>query len=130
MTTFVEAPDLACLEVAEDLVSRRLPAIMAEYPLLNPHGWGEPFSHYGFCANCDRDELLRYSSNIAYAVCWLSSENRIIRHDFCTSTYLLKHRMEDRTGRYVGNGEMIAAFLILGLPIRLDDFNPAVTVRR
>jgi len=116
---------------ARSIVRDRLLRVMADYPDLNPHGYGEPAPFYtdrGFCATCDAHYLLNYEEEIAYCICWLLSPERVVDTEFRHNTYGLKHRMEDQTGKYVGNGEMIAAFLILGLPIRLDDFNPAVQV--
>lgn len=135
MTDYSEVVDRGCIDLAEDLVAQRLPLVMAEHPDLNPSGYGNPEPYgpggrYFYCATDTHDLMYRYVNEIAFAVCWLAAEGRIVQHEWTqNNTYGLKHRMADATGKYIGNGEMIAAFLVLDWPIQLDDFNPAVLVK-
>jgi hypothetical protein len=49
-----------------------------------------------------------------------------------SSSYGLKHVMEDATGTYVSNGAFIAAALLhapAGLKVKLDDLNPAIGIK-
>ena len=108
------------------LVESRLLDVLVEHPMLTDCGYG--VSSYDDISNCSQANLIKDKDDIVRCVRWLTRKSRQSARDFCTTTYGLKHRMEDDTDRYVGNGEMIAAFLLLGLPIELDGFNPRVRV--
>lgn len=121
-------------EEAMALVEENLLDICVEYPDLNSCGYGRPYSHYykrhpTLDEQCHVRWLFTHKAEIAACIRWLSCPDRVVLPKFTqNNTYGLKHRMEDQTGQYVGNSEMIAAFLILGLPIDLDDYNPRVLV--
>ena len=41
------------------------------------------------------------------------------------TSYTLKHVVESHIGRYVSNGELITAMILLGFEYRIDDFSNA-----
>lgn len=120
-------------ELSIDDIRAALVQVMAEHPLLNYFGYGRGI---GVCLT-DLDTLreqLRSDyalSEIRIAVGYLEPLPRLGPHSRkWSSSYTLKHRAEDTVSGYVSNGALIAAALILGIPIKtpVDSPNPLIAV--
>lgn len=95
--------------------------IMENHPDLTYHGLGTPHSpeltddqrQARFLA--DRERLAMADEEVTQVAEWLVEHLAPIKTPN-TSSYGLKHRAEDHLGRYVANGEAIAAALMAGYP--------------
>ncbi|MFJ3961391.1 hypothetical protein [Streptomyces sp. NPDC090036] len=96
-------------------------ALTAAHPQLSENGYG-PSTFAPTPVRLDEVQA-------AYA--WIA-EQTWLKAPGKSSSYGLKHVMEDATGTYVSNGAFIAAALLhapAGLKVKLNDLNPAIGIK-
>lgn len=113
-------------------------AVLDAHPLLTVEGYGHP--RRGRVTPEERAEAHRNNraaltgahsaAEVQASVDWLATLTPRKTATDGPSSYGLKHIMERATGTYVTNGAFITAALLLGLPVLLDDLNPAIGVTR
>lgn len=106
-----------------DEITTALEAVMIKYPQLHCHGYGwMPGIDLEEGRRCLRDQV----DEIAIALPYLENLPRLKPGSARgRSSYSLKHRAEKTVQHgYVSNGALIAAALILDIPIRITAGNP------
>lgn len=108
-----------------------LDAVLDKHPHLNDNGYGRPRG-YDYDTDAGHKRLRGLLDQVQHCAAYLRSQpwqTRLTARSM--SSYGLKHAAE-RWGEfgYVCNGAMIAAALILGVPIKLDGLNPQIGVTR
>lgn len=102
--------------------TRTLAEVLDQYPTLGSFGFGVFLPHSKTPAEREhelkqyRDELRRAARNVDQVRAWLLDNLTPIKTP-TQSSYALKHVAEHALGRYVSNGELIAAALMAGYPI-------------
>jgi len=119
----------ATMTALGSVTQERLDAVLDEYPALNANGYGSPRG-YDYDTVAGRERLRELLGEVRHCVAWLATQKwqkRLSKRS--ASSYALKHAAE-RVGEvgYVCNGALIAAALIVGVPIRLDDLNPRIGI--
>jgi hypothetical protein len=106
-------------------------AVLDKYPSLSAYGMGhgeQTADNIGLDFNHARSYLLDAIDEVQCAIDWLR------RHPEATgSSYRLKHDVEqDSPGRYVSNGALIVALILLDRPMRgsRNCVNPVVAKKR
>jgi len=114
---------------------RTLAEVMEEHPLLNYFGIGAfntlrktPEERRVEVA-AQRDELAAHEKGVAEVAAWLRQNIAPIKTPGIGS-YSLKHLIEKQMGRYVSNGEAIAAALIVKYAFRYETPNVAFGMSR
>jgi hypothetical protein len=116
---------------------RTLAEVLDEHPTLGSFGFGVFFPRSKTPAEREheleryRAELRRAARDVDQVRGWLLDNLKPIKTP-TQSSYRLKHIAERALGRYVSNGELIAAALMAGYPISRPDgpnVNVAVSAR-
>lgn len=102
-----------------------LAEVMQQHPQLTSEGIGiGAFGHRGKTPEqrwaelaAGRERLVSSEDDVAEVAAWLRRNISPIKTPGYSS-YSLKHLVEDDLGRYVSNGEAIAAALVVGYPFR------------
>lgn len=103
-----------------------LAEVLHEYPELNSFGIGAYDARSKSRQvqldeiELGRQELLNGAAQIFETASWLD-DNIAMTGIPTVSSYTAKHVVEDALGRYVGNGELIAAALMARFPMQLTD---------
>lgn len=106
---------------------RQLAAVMTREPRLTMFGMGAGAFHKTFDERRaafarSRAELRASADDVAEVTAWLLENigpTRTVNRD--RSSYGHKHMVENVLGRYVANGELIAAAIIAGYPYKLAE---------
>ncbi len=114
---------------------RALAEVMGEHPLLTYFGIGD-FNAYQNTPEerraevaAQREELAAHEHGVAEVAAWLRQNIAPIKTPGIGS-YGLKHLIEKQIGRYVSNGEAIAAALVAGYAFRYETPNVAFGMSR
>lgn len=112
-----------------------LAEVMQQHPLLTYFGVGvfdhdrkTPEQRQGEVVT-GREELAAHEEGVFEVADWLSGNVTPIKTPG-TGSYNLKHVVEQQLGRYVSNGEAIAAALMVGYPHRYDQPNVLFAMSR
>ncbi|MDN5769288.1 MAG: hypothetical protein L0H24_00135 [Microlunatus sp.] len=114
---------------------RTLAAVMREHPMLDYFGIGafDPIRKTAEQRRTEiadgRHRLVAHEADVAEVAEWLRENITPIKTPGFGS-YGLKHLAEERIGRYVSNGEAIAAALIVGYTFRYETPNVAFRMSR
>ncbi|MBM9622227.1 hypothetical protein ACFQ60_15290 [Streptomyces zhihengii] len=106
-----------------------LDQLMTAHPTLTSEGYGR-----STLVPADKEPDLRADlasdlTSVQQAADWIGELGwTSATSDDSPSSYHLKHVMEEATGRYVTNGALIAAALLVGVPVKLDGLNPPIGV--
>ena len=119
----------------EDIHRPTLAEVTQDHPLLTYFGIGtfnasrKTFEQRRADIAAGRDELAAHEEGVCEVAAWLSSNVTSITAPG-TGSYSLKHLVEKGFGRYVSNGEAIAAALMVGYPHRYDPPNVLFAMSR
>ncbi|KDN80480.1 hypothetical protein [Kitasatospora cheerisanensis] len=115
--------------MATTITQADLDAVLDAHPLLNANGYGRPIG-YSYDTAAGREQLRGLLGEVQHCADYLHSrpwQTRLSSHSL--HSYNLKHSAENWGDfGYVSNGAMIAAALIVRIPIRLDDLNPTIGI--
>lgn len=106
---------------------RQLAAVMPREPLLNNNGMGYGSFHRTKAERLEafeewRTELRAATDIVEQVSAWLLANIEPIRTiNRRTTSYGIKHTVERATGRYVTNGQLIAAAIITGYPYAREE---------
>lgn len=119
--------------LAATAIQQRLAITMQEHPWLSDFGIGTfrrpGLTHAERMANLkkDRKDLWQSYQEVAEIASWLLDTISPIKTiDQSRTSYRLKHIVERRLGKYITNGQFIAAAIICGYPYKMIPGSPNV----